>query len=124
MTQILKINTKGLFFTVAAALLLSLCLQSCAKKFSFQTSALVPAAEGKVKVKKDNSNGNYRITLNVVRLAKPERLTPPRDVYVVWVLSESNSAQNIGQLRTSSGMFSKSLKSSLNTVTSFKLPVF
>lgn len=34
--------------------------------------------------------------------------------------TEKNGRKNIGQLKTSSGLFSRTLKSSLETVTSFK----
>ena len=80
---------------------------------------MVPAAEGSVKVKKDG-NSNYKIDLNVMRLAEPNRLDPPREMYIVWMETEQNGRKNIGQLKTSSGFLSKTLKSSLNTVTSFK----
>ena len=55
-----------------------------------------------------------------MRLAEPKRLSPPRQMYVVWMETEQNGTKNIGQLNTSSGMFSKTLKSSLKTVSSFK----
>ncbi len=62
-------------FLIAIAFFLALSLASCAKKISFQTSSVVPAAQGSVKVKKDNNN-NYSIDLNVIRLADPKRLNP------------------------------------------------
>ncbi|TDE18011.1 hypothetical protein [Dyadobacter psychrotolerans] len=56
-----------------------------------------------------------KIDLNITRLAEPTR-----KLYIVWIETEKNGAKNIGQLKTSSGFFSKTLKSSLTTVTSFK----
>ena len=94
-------------------------LQSCATKYSFSTSQVVPAAEGSVKVKKDKNN-NYNIDLSVERLAEPKRLTPSREMYIVWMNTEDNGRKNIGQLKASSGLFSSTLKSSLHTVSSFK----
>lgn len=94
-------------------------LQSCATKYAFSNSPVVPAAEGSVKVKKDNNN-NYSVDLHVERLAEPERLSPPRKLYLVWMVTEQNGRKNIGQLKTSSGLFSSKLKSSLETVTTFK----
>lgn len=94
-------------------------LQSCASKYTFATSSVVPAAEGSVKVKKDNNN-NYNIDLSVKRLADPKRLTPPKTLYIVWLEAEQNGTKNIGQLKSSSGMFSSELTSSLKTVSSFK----
>jgi hypothetical protein len=93
-------------------------LASCARKMSFQTSPVVPAAEGKVKVKKDN-NKNYSIDLDVKRLAEPKRLSPPRNTYVVWMETKENGTKNLGRLNTSSGLFSSTLKSSLQTVSPY-----
>ena len=96
-------------------------LQSCATtaKYNFSTSRVVPAAEGTVKVKKDKNN-NYNIELHVNRLAEPNRLSPAKELYIVWMETEENGKVNIGQLKTSSGMLSGSLKSSLKTVATFK----
>lgn len=96
---------------------------SCASKYVFNTSAVVPAAIGSVKVKKDNNN-NYNINLYVNRLADSKRLTPPKAVYVVWMNTEHNGVKNIGQLKTSSGMFSNALKSTLKTVSPFEPTTF
>ncbi|GLU57409.1 hypothetical protein Dfri01_68700 [Dyadobacter frigoris] len=95
-------------------------LQSCdSQKYNFAISQVVPAAEGSVEVKQDD-NSNYEIDLNIARLAEPKRLTPARKLYVVWVQTEKNGDKNIGQLKTSSSLFSNTLKSSLTTVTSYK----
>ena len=113
---------KSLFhFTKTMAIVIGIVvtLGSCSKKTSFMTSSLVPAAEGTVKIKHDKNN-NYAIDLDVIRLAEPGRLSPPKNYYVVWVETQQNGVKNIGQLKTSSGLFSKTLKSSLETVTSFE----
>ena len=94
-------------------------LQSCASKYAFSTSPVVPAAEGGVKVKKDGNN-NYKVDVEVKRLAEPKRLTPARQLYVVWMETEKNGTKNIGQLKTSSGMLSSTLRSNLETVSPFK----
>ncbi len=109
------------FFTVLLSVFLCVMflLQSCAKKIVFATSDVVPAAEGSVKVRKDKNN-NYNIDLSLIRLAAPERLSPPRDTYIVWMETEANGTKNLGQLKTSSSMLSKTLKSSLKTVSAFK----
>lgn len=104
-------------------IIVSLFMQSCAKKYAFAISSIVPAAEGSVMVKKDK-NKNYNIQLKVANLADPKRLSQPKDMYIVWMETDHSNNTNIGQLNTSSGMFSKSLKSSLNTVTSFKPTAF
>ena len=115
----ITLKTPNRIFSIALTFLFVLSLASCSRKISFQTSSVVPAAEGSVKVKKDNNN-NYSIDLNVIRLADPKRLEPPKSTYVVWIETAENGSKNIGSLNTSSSMFSKTLKSSLKTVTPFK----
>ncbi len=58
----------------SAAFLFLFAFSACSKKISFQTSSIVPAAEGTVKIKNDK-NKNYVIDLNVIRLAEPKRLS-------------------------------------------------
>ena len=115
----ITLKTPKRIFSIALIFLLVLSLASCSRKISFQTSSVVPAAEGSVKVKKDNNN-NYSIDLNVIRLADPKRLEPSKNTYVVWIETAQNGSKNIGSLNTSSSMFSKTLKSSLKTVSPFK----
>lgn len=119
MRTIKFINFRKSVFHFTIVLFAIFLLQACARKVAFTTSTVVPAAQGSVKVKKGENN-NYHIELNVIRLADPKRLTPPRDAYVVWMETEQNGTKNIGQLKTSSSLFSKTLKSSLETVTAFK----
>ncbi len=114
-SKLIRPSAYALAFIVAACLIFS----SCASKYTFQNSYVVPAAEGRVKVKKDN-NGNYKVDLKVKNLAEPKNLTPSRQYYVVWMDTYEGSPKNIGQLKTSSGLFGGSLKSSLSTVTPFK----
>ncbi len=111
-------TTKNIF-SIVIIFFLVFSLASCSNKISFQTSSVVPAAQGSVKVKKDNNN-NYGIDLNVIRLADPKRLEPSKSTYVVWIETAENGSKNIGSLNTSSSMFSKTLKSSLKTVSPFK----
>ncbi|MDQ2863230.1 MAG: hypothetical protein M3R50_06205 [Bacteroidota bacterium] len=113
----LKTLSKGVF-VVATILFISVTISSCARKMSFQNSSVVPGAEGKVKIKKDK-NKNYKIDLNVIHLTEARRLSPPRQTYVVWMKTDNNGTKNIGNLNPSSGLFSKTLKSSLQTVTPY-----
>ncbi len=115
----ITLKTPKRIFSTGLIFFLVLSLASCSRKISFQTSSVVPAAEGSVKVKKDKNN-NYSIDLNVIRLADPKRLDPPKSTYVVWIETAENGSKNIGSLNTSSSMFSKTLKSSLKTVSPFK----
>jgi hypothetical protein len=92
---------------------------SCTQKMNFTKSYVVPAAEGYVKVKKDNNN-NYDLTVTVENLAKPGDLSPSREAYVVWMQSDRNSLQKLGQIVVSSGLFNNSLNGKLNTTTTVK----
>ncbi len=100
-------------------LLIICCMSTCTRKLSFRESAIVPAAQGNVKFKKDK-NKNYAIDLSVRHLSPPERLVESRDTYVVWAKTERNGLKNLGQLRSRRGLFSKQLKSELETVTTFE----
>lgn len=79
----------------------------------------MPAANGTVKVKKDNNN-NYGIKISLTNLAAPNRLQPSKNTYVVWMQTANNGTKNIGQINTSTGFLSSKLKSSFETVSSFK----
>jgi hypothetical protein len=88
----------------------------CAKTIYFENSTVEPAAVGRVKLKKDN-NKNYSIDVSVLHLASPERLTPKMDKYVVWIETGDDDIRNIGRINMGTGMFSRTLKGSLKTVT-------
>jgi hypothetical protein len=109
--------TKMLLMGFAVAAILS--LSSCAKKIAFLPSAIVPAAQGIVKVKTDD-NKNHAIEIEISNLAEPERLQPPKQIYIVWMVTDQDMTRNIGQIKTSSGTFSKNLKATFETVTSFR----
>ncbi len=81
-------------FSITLIFFLVLSLASCSRKISFQTSSVVPAAEESVKVKNDKNN-NYGIDLNVMRLADPKRLDPPKSAYVVWIETAENGTKNM-----------------------------
>ncbi len=112
-------NVYGKILLFAAILFVAFSLSSCAKKMTFGTSSVVPAAEGSVKIKSDK-NKNTSVDLSVERLADPERLNPSKKTYVVWMETASNGTKNIGSLNTSSGFLSGKMKSSLKTVTPYK----
>lgn len=99
--------------------LVLMAFTSCARKANFQTSVVVPAARGSVKVKKDNNN-NHVISINLRDLAEPDRLQPPKKNYVVWMETNDNRTKNLGQVKMSTKFLSKALKGSFKTVSSFK----
>lgn len=104
---------------VALIFSISFLFISCSHKLVFSTSAIVPAAEGTVKIKHDKNN-NYTLDVEVTNLADPSKLQPSKENYVVWMNTERNGVKNIGQLKSSSGFFSDTRKASLSTVTPFK----
>ncbi|MEP7253807.1 MAG: hypothetical protein ABI683_15550 [Ginsengibacter sp.] len=116
-TNVKNVTAKILLF--ATILFAAFSLSSCAKKMTFGTSSVVPAAEGSVKIKSDK-NKNTSVDLSVERLADPQRLNPSKKTYVVWMETASNGTKNIGSLNTSSGFLSGKMKSSLKTVTPYK----
>ena len=103
------------FYTVLSLLGFFFLLSSCSRKMSFATSTVVPAATGKVKIKKDNNN-NYKIEVNVTNLADSKDLAPSRNIYLVWMETDNMVAKKLGQIKTSSSLFSKTRKGSFETI--------
>jgi len=106
-------------FLVLFCLLMLFSVDSQAKKYSFLTSSVVPAARGYAKVTRDK-NRNYRIKVNVWNLAEIQRLEPLKQTYVVWMISDRDITENLGRLNSSTKLLSKQLKASVETVSSFK----
>ncbi len=102
--------------------LMTFSFNSYAVKSSFLNSSVVPAAQGKVKVKvkRDNKNQNYVIKKEVTDLAEVERLQISKHNYVVWMETDQGKTINLGQLNNSSGYHSKKLKASLEPKSSYK----
>jgi hypothetical protein len=107
------------FLLAAISTVMLFSLNSCATKANFLASSVVPAAGGTAKVKKDN-NKNYVISINLYNLAEADKLNPPRKTYIVWMVTDDDATKNLGQISTSSSLFSKQLKASFETVSSFK----
>lgn len=105
--------------TIAMLGFITFLISSCASTMTFTNSPIVPGAEGKVKIKKDDNN-NFTVTINVVNLPDSKRLSPPKDVYVVWMETEDNVIKNIGQIQPSTGLLSKTMKGELNATATSK----
>jgi hypothetical protein len=110
---------KKLYFLFLSLSVLLVVGTSCSNKTTFLTSTVVPAAEGIIQWKKD-SNDNYVIMLKMVNLAEVERLQPPKKAYVVWMENNEGRAKNLGQINSFHETFTKKLKASFETVSSFK----
>lgn len=101
------------------SLIILLVSASCSRKEYFLPSSIVPGAEGYVKINKDK-NSNYGVNLIVTNLAGSTKIQDAKRNYVVWSETENIRAENIGKLRSLRGMFSKTYKGKLETVTSSK----
>ena len=77
-------------------------------------STLVPSATGKAEVQTDD-NGNQRVKLRVYHLADPEKLSPPRNGYMVWIQPNGKDAEPLGMLRVN-----KDLEGSIAGTTPYK----
>jgi len=73
-------------------------LSSCATTIKFPTSNTAPAADITV-TKKQDKNKNFVIEVTAKNLASPDRLTPSKSNYSVWIVTENSGTKNIGQLK-------------------------
>ncbi len=112
-------TTKTTLFAFLASVILILMVSSCAVKSHFLTSAVLPAAQGTVQVTLDKNN-NYQIKIELVNLSPSTRLTPPREGYVVWMVTDDNAENNLGQLNSSTKFMSNNLSASFETVSASK----
>lgn len=112
-------HSSTMMFLTIVSIVLILVLSSCATKAKFLDSALVPAAEGYVKMKTDR-NKNYVIRIEIFNLALPGKLNPPKNVYVVWMDDGNNNLKNMGQVKSSAAFMSKALKASFQSISSFR----
>lgn len=95
-------------------LALVLVLSACANISKFPVSSVSPAANIEMRRQQDN-NGNTEITIAAKNLAGAERLSPPKKVYVAWVILESSKVRNIGQLNSENAK-----KAEMKTLIPFK----
>jgi hypothetical protein len=105
--------------SITTLLIVTIFFSACAKKITFQNSAITPAARGTVKVKKDNNN-NYAIKVFIRNLAEVNRLSPPKKAYIVWLETNQQPAKNIGKIDSDNKRFSNKLKASFETVSPTK----
>lgn len=112
-------NSKFIFIASLASAIVIFSFGSCVTTTRFATSAITPAAEGTIKVKKD-ANKNYVIKIQISNLAESSRLTPPSNAYVVWLVTNDNMTKNVGQIKSSTGFLSKSLNATFETVSTLK----
>jgi hypothetical protein len=114
----LMIHLKNIFIAFAVVMMI-FSFNSCNAQVDFLTSSVVPAARGSVKVKTDKYN-NYVIKIDLENLSEASRLQPPKNTYVVWMVTEDNITKNIGQIKTIKKFLSKKLSATLETKSSFR----
>jgi hypothetical protein len=85
LTHLLVLSTAFIFLT------------ACGSANQFPVSNILPGADITFEKKKDDNN-NYRLVLEAENLASPDRLNPPKEVYVVWI-ETVDGIKNVGQLR-------------------------
>ena len=93
---------------------LCLAVAAWAGDIALVASSIVPAASGKVSYEHDR-NRNIKLEVKTQHLAAPERLTPAKNAYVVWIRSTDGQMQNAGVLRVNSD-----LEGSFSTTTPIK----
>jgi hypothetical protein len=74
-----------------------LLLTACGTTYHFPTSNTTPAADISLEINQ-NDQKNYCIELTAKNLAAPSRLSPPRENYSVWIITETGLTKNLGQL--------------------------
>lgn len=101
-------------FPVLVVLLSVFMFSACARRAVFEKSVVVPAASGKVKVKKDDNN-NYSIKIQVRDLTTPGNLVPAKTAYLVWNEAD-NGVFSMGQLVSSRSFLARGFKASLTAI--------
>jgi len=93
---------------------LSLSVVAWAGEIPLVASSIVPAASGKLSYEHDR-NGNTKLHIQTKNLAAPERLTPAKNAYVVWIEPRDGQPQNAGVLKVNND-----LEGSFSTTTASK----
>lgn len=78
------------------------------------STELAPAAEGKVVTSTDR-NGNTEVEVQVKHLAAADKLTPPKQAYLVWIQERGKQPELLGVLRVND-----KLEGNLKTTTPYK----
>src|SRR4030042_2404086 len=108
--------TKTTFLGILIAMMI-FPFSTYAQKMIFLPSSVVPGAEGYSRIKNDK-NKNYVIKVSISNLAEVSMLQPSKLTYVVWMVTDQNKTENIGQLKSSTAFMSKAMKASFETVSS------
>ena len=107
----MKLNKAYVVFLSALFLLATSCSE---KQVHLTPSTTVPAAAAVADISHDD-NGNTIVDLKVKHLAKPENLTPPKSVYMVWIQPNGEAPMKQGQLTVNDN-----LEAEFRTPTTYK----
>jgi hypothetical protein len=99
---------------------LALAPAGYAKNYHMTASSIVPGAAAELQVDKEK-NGDIKVELKANHLAKPGRLTPSANSYVVWFQQEGSQPQSQGELRIGDDL--KGELKSTTTLLDFKVLV-
>ena len=88
-----------------------MCLAASAGEIPLLADSLVPGAVGRASYEHD-CNRNIKLAIATSHLAPPERLTPAKTAYVVWLKPSNGQPQNAGVLKVNN-----KLEGSFRTVT-------
>ena len=95
-------KTKKIFLGfLTVMLMIPFSLQ--AQKIPFLQSSVAPAAEGYVKVSADHNNNNV-IKISIKNLAEIDRMDPDMQTYIVWMVTDRDSTENIGRINSSNSL--------------------
>ena len=92
---------------------LVMMLGSCGTTAKFPVSSIAPAADISATKKTDNHN-NITLQITAKNLASPDRLNPPGNNYIIWVVTNDYGIKNVGQL-----IIKNAKKSTFKAVTPF-----
>ena len=114
----LKTQIKNLFAGILATLVI-FSFGSCAKKTASLSESLIPESNGNVQIKRD-VNSNYVIQINLSDLENVKNLSPAKEAYVVWMVSDQKRAKNIGQIEGANSWLTKKSKASFEATSPTK----
>jgi hypothetical protein len=104
-------QTKTILLIVISVLLAT---AAWSREDKLRNTGMDPSAQGTIVTSTDR-NGNTEVEVKVKHLAKPQKLVPPRQAYVVWVQPKGAQPELLGALRVN-----EDLEGSLKATTTQK----
>lgn len=101
------------------AILIIFSSGSCAKKTASLSQSMIPESNGNVQIKRD-VNSNYVIHIDLSDLENVKNLSPAKEAYVVWMVSDQKLTKNIGQIEGANSWPSKRSKASFEATSATK----